>query len=110
MVITMPRKKKKKTPLPVPVILVTQEVQIKRILVRGQPRGGESDPIPKIPNTKLLEWLKWYSTCLASVRPQVQTLVSPKKKKDCAFGVMYKNTKLSRALVAHICKLSYLRD
>jgi hypothetical protein len=26
-------------------------------------------------------WLKWYSACLANLRPQVQTPVLPKKKK-----------------------------
>jgi hypothetical protein len=40
------------------------------------------DLISKISNIKgLAKWLKWQNACLASVRPQVQTPVLPKKKK-----------------------------
>jgi hypothetical protein len=36
-------------------------------------------PSSNISNTKKgLEWLKWYSFCLASVRPRVQAQVPPK--------------------------------
>jgi hypothetical protein len=40
------------------------------------------DPISKKPNTKkgLVEWIDWYSACLASVKPQVQTPILPTKK------------------------------
>jgi hypothetical protein len=30
--------------------------------------------------TEVVEWLKWYSTCLAGVRPWIQTQVLPKTK------------------------------
>jgi hypothetical protein len=39
---------------------------------------------PYLKNTQhkkeLAEWLKWYSTCLASVKPSLQTPVPPKKQ------------------------------
>jgi hypothetical protein len=33
----------------------------------------------------LTKWLKQYSTCLASVKPQVQTPILPKKKTKVFF-------------------------
>jgi hypothetical protein len=55
-----------------PIILALQEAEIKRIEVQSQPLANNSqNPIWKILNTKtgLVEWLKWKSACLASVRP-----------------------------------------
>jgi hypothetical protein len=46
---------------------------------------GKCHDVSKYNNNKknaqkgLAEWLKWQSTCLASVRPTVQTLIPPKK-------------------------------
>jgi hypothetical protein len=55
------------------VILATWEAEIRRIVVQDQP--SSQDPILKNTQHKkgLADWLKWQSTCLASVRPWVQT-------------------------------------
>jgi hypothetical protein len=41
---------------------------------------------PYLQNTQhkkgLMEWLTWQRACLASVRPWIQTLILPKKKKE----------------------------
>jgi hypothetical protein len=36
---------------------------------------------PKEIEDELIEWLKWWNACLRSVKPWVQTPISPKKKK-----------------------------
>jgi hypothetical protein len=55
-----------------PVILATQEAEIRRFIVQSQFRQIIYEMLLKKPTTKkkkrLLEWLKQYSTCLASVR------------------------------------------
>jgi hypothetical protein len=51
----------------------------KRIIVQGQ--AEVQDPISNNMNSKWTgTWLKWYSTCLATVRPWVQFPVLPLKK------------------------------
>jgi hypothetical protein len=49
-----------------PILLATQEAEIRRITVQSQPL-----PVSKIPLQikGLAEWLKQWSTYLASVRP-----------------------------------------
>jgi hypothetical protein len=42
-------------------------------------------------------WLKWYSSCLASPRPGVQTLVLPKKERKRA-SVLCTYLKMSKLL------------
>jgi hypothetical protein len=63
-----------------PIIPVTQEAEIRRI-----PAGANNswDPVLKILITKigLAESLKWESTCIASMRPWVQTPIPPKRKR-----------------------------
>jgi hypothetical protein len=57
-----------------PIILATCEAEIRRIVVRGQPRQiVPKTPISKITRAKWtrveLIWLKWQSACFASVKP-----------------------------------------
>jgi hypothetical protein len=51
-----------------PVILATQETEIRRIAVQGQPRQNESETLSrKYPIQKRAgRWLKW---CLGSMKP-----------------------------------------
>jgi hypothetical protein len=55
-----------------PAILVTQKAEIRedRGLKPAQANSSQN-PILKKPTTKtgLVDWLKWYRACLASVRP-----------------------------------------
>jgi hypothetical protein len=57
----------------------------KRERERERERERDRDRRQKNENSELVEWLKWWSTCL------VQTLVTPKKKKKKAetFGKWY---------------------
>jgi hypothetical protein len=65
-----------------PVILATQEAEVRRISVWGQPRQVVWETLSqkkkKNHEKGLVEWLH---ACLASTGPQVQTPVPPKKKK-----------------------------
>jgi hypothetical protein len=63
-----------------PVTPATQEAEMRSILIKHQPGQivceilSQKKPIQK----GLMEWLKWYSTCLASMRTQVQIPVPQK--------------------------------
>jgi hypothetical protein len=69
---------------PIPIILATPEVEIRKIVVPDE--CGQKKGRPYLKNIQhttkgLLEWLKWKSTCLANLRPRVQTPVLPTKLK-----------------------------
>jgi hypothetical protein len=65
-----------------PVILASPEAEIRKIVVRGQP--GQIVRVtlsPKFPNQKRAgEWLKWESTCIASMKPSSNPHTKKKKK------------------------------
>jgi hypothetical protein len=66
-----------------PIILVTWETETRRIKVRSQPRQIVQETLSQKNQHRkgLTEQLKGYSTCLASMKPWVQTPVPSKKKK-----------------------------
>jgi hypothetical protein len=65
-----------------PVIVATQEGDIRRIVVRSQPRQIVCRLLPRTyPIQKgLLGWVKWYSAFIASMKSWVQIPVSREKK------------------------------
>jgi hypothetical protein len=59
-----------------PVILATQEAEIRRIEVQSQPEANRSETVVQKPYLEkthhkkgLVEWLKQWNTCLASMKP-----------------------------------------
>jgi hypothetical protein len=71
-----------------PIILVTWETETRRIKVRSQPRQIVQETLSQKNQHRkgLTEQLKGYSTCLASMKPWVQTPVPSKKKKNPSQG------------------------
>jgi hypothetical protein len=68
-----------------PVILVTQEAEIRRIVVQSQPQANSSqDPISKIPNTKRANRVAQVTECLPSKHEALSTnpSITKKKKKE----------------------------
>jgi hypothetical protein len=65
-----------------PIVLTTCGAETRKISVQSQPTQIVQETLLK--NNQhirgLLESLKWYSACLASVKPSVQTLVLLKQK------------------------------
>jgi hypothetical protein len=54
------------------VILVSQESEVRRTEILSQLRQIVQETLPRKKHqyrTELVEWLKWSSTCLASVKP-----------------------------------------
>jgi hypothetical protein len=69
-----------------PVILATQEADIRRITIWSQPRQIVQEPLFQKKKKKITkraggEAEAGKSTCLGSMRPQVQTHVPPKEEK-----------------------------
>jgi hypothetical protein len=66
-----------------PVILATQKTEIRRTEVWSQaPANSSQDPISNIPmHTKkgLVEWFKWWSTCLTTTKSLHSNPILPKK-------------------------------
>jgi hypothetical protein len=84
-----------------PVTPATQEAEMRSILIKHQPGQivceilSQKKPIQK----GLMEWLKWYSTCLASMRTQVQIPVPQKKH-----TVFLKYVQNNMSFKNYICK------
>jgi hypothetical protein len=53
-----------------PIILTTQETEIRKIRVQSSPDKKQA----RLSQKHLGEWLKWYSACLTSMKPQIQNL------------------------------------
>jgi hypothetical protein len=85
-----------------PEIPTTQEAEIWRIKVWRQSRKLDLESLSgkyPIQNRWRVEWLKWYHTCLGSIRPRVQTPVPPKPESSHVVGLTYRKRKQNNGVL-----------
>jgi hypothetical protein len=89
------------------VILATQEAETRRITIQSAQANGSQDTISKILNTTQ-EWVKWYSTCLPSMKPRVQTPVQKDRETERKNDQRERKTK-EREFPKKLVKFYFLR-